>query len=87
MVYIETYFLIDYENVHADGLSGCQNLGKTDHIYIFFTQNARNIDMTCISKFRDAELKPIQVPAGKQSADMHIGSYLGYLAGIGNGKG
>ena len=82
---IETHFLIDYENVHGDGLSGCQDLGKTDHIVIFFTQNAKNIDMSDISNHGAADLEMIEVPAGKQSADMHIGSYLGYLAGK-NGK-
>ena len=78
---METFYLIDYENVHGDGLSGCQDLGKTDHIVIFFTQNAKNIDMSDISNHGSADLDMIEVPAGKQSADMHIGSYLGYLAG------
>lgn len=81
MKIIETYYLVDYENVHSDGLSGCGELGNTDHIVIFFTQNARNIDMSEISDHGGAELKMIEVSAGKQSADMHIGSYLGYLAG------
>ena len=75
--------MIDYENVHGDGLAGCQNLGKNDHIVIFFTQNAKNIDMSDISNHGSAALDMIEVPAGKQSADMHIGSYLGYLAGKG----
>ena len=81
MIDIETFYLIDYENVHGDGLSGCQDLAKTDHIVIFFTQNAKNIDMSDISNHGSADLDMIEVPAGKQSADMHIGSYLGYLAG------
>ncbi len=85
MIDIETYYLIDYENVHGDGLSGCQDLGKKDHIVIFFTQNARNIDMSDISNHGSADLDMIEVAAGKQSTDMHIGSYLGYLAGK-NGK-
>lgn len=85
MIYIETFYLIDYENVHGDGLSGCQDLGKTDHIVIFFTQNAKNIDMSDISNHGAADLDMIEVPAGKQSADMHIGSFLGYLSGK-NGK-
>ena len=85
MIYIESFYLIDYENVHGDGLSGCQDLGNTDHIVIFFTQNAKNIDMSDISNHGSADLDMIEVPAGKQSADMHIGSYLGYLAGK-NGK-
>ena len=85
MIYIETFYLIDYENVHGEGLSGCQDLGNTDHIVIFYTQNAKNIDMSDISNHGSADLVMEEVPAGKQSADMHIGSYLGYLAGK-NGK-
>ena len=53
----------------------------SDHIIIFFTQNARKIDMAEIANHGAAELKMIELPAGKQSADIHIGSYLGYLAG------
>lgn len=82
---IENYYLIDYENVHSDGLTGCEKLGKADHIIIFFTQNATNLDMREIADHGSAELNMIEVPSGKQSADMHIVSYLGYLAGK-NGK-
>lgn len=78
---METFYLIDYENVHSEGLSGCQSLTKTDHIVIFFTQNAKSIDMSTISNHGAAVLEMVEVPAGKQSSDMHIGSYLGYLAG------
>lgn len=79
---IETYYLIDYENVGCDGLSGCNSLNKTDHIIIFFTKNAKKIDMSEIANHGNAELDMIEVPAGKQSADIHIGSYFGYLAGM-----
>lgn len=78
---IDTYYLIDYENVGSNGLAGCEKMTSTDHIIIFFTQNARKIDMTEIANHGSAELKMIEIPAGKQSADIHIGSYLGYLAG------
>lgn len=83
---IETYYLIDYENVGSEGLSGCDKLKKTDHIIIFFTKNAKKIDMSDIADHGDAELSMIEVPAGKQSTDIHIGSYLGYLSGITEGK-
>ncbi len=86
MIKIETYYLIDYENVGSDGLSGCDKLNKSDHIIIFFTKNAKKIDMRQIANHGDAELDMIEVPAGKQSADIHIGSYLGYLAGTNKGK-
>lgn len=84
---METYYLIDYENVGGDGLAGCDKLKKTDHIIIFFTQNANKIDMREIANHGEAELRMIEVPAGKQSADIHIGSYLGYLAGVNKGQG
>ncbi len=77
---IETYYLIDYENVNSEGLTGCEKLKNTDHIVIFFTKNAMKIDMSKIANHGDADLKMIEVSAGKQSTDIHIGSYLGYLA-------
>lgn len=80
-IIIETYYLIDYENVGADGLAGCDKLTRSDHIYIFFTKNAKRIDMSEIANHGEAELKMIEVPAGKQSTDIHIGSYLAYIAG------
>ena len=36
---IDTYYLVDYENVGSNGLSGCQNRTASDHILIFFIQN------------------------------------------------
>lgn len=54
---------------------------KSEHIYIFFTKNAKKIDISEIAKHGEAELKMIEVPARKQSTDIHIGSYLGYLSG------
>lgn len=78
---IETYYLIDYENVNSSGLEGCEKLGSSDHIIIFFTQNAKNLDMTDIADHGNSKLEMINVPAGNQSADMRICSYLGYLAG------
>ncbi len=81
MVSIETYYLIDYENVHSDGLSGCEKLKSTDHIIIFFTRNAKNIDMSIIANHGQATIDMIEIPVGKQSVDMHIGSYIGFLVG------
>lgn len=78
---MENYYLIDYENVGGSGFIGCENLKKEDHIIIFFTQNARKIDMREIANHGGASLDMKEVPAGRQSADIHICSYLGYLAG------
>lgn len=78
---MKTIYLIDYENVGSDGLLCCDKLSNKDRIIVFFTKNAPKIDMTKISKLKKHMLDLIEVPTGKQSADMHIGSYLGYLMG------
>lgn len=83
---IETFYLIDYENVNSDGLTGCDKLTKTDHIIIFFTNNAKKIDMNDIANHGGATIEMLNVPAGKQSADIHISSYLGYISGKNEGK-
>lgn len=83
---METFYLIDYENVNSDGLCGCNKLTASDSIIIFFTKNAKKIDMSEIANHGDASLKMIEIPAGRQSVDIHIGSYLGYICGKNEGK-
>lgn len=82
----DTYYLIDYENVNCDGLVGCDNLTNSEHIIIFFTKNAMKINMSEIADHGSAKLEMIEIPAGKQSVDIHISSYIGYLSGINDGK-
>lgn len=79
---IETYYLVDYENVGNDGCSGWGKLNKTDHIHLFYTENAKRMDLDIFSNHGEAELVMHKVPAGKQSVDMHMVSYLGYRIGI-----
>lgn len=35
MANIETYYLVDFENVNEKGLESSDELGEHDHIYIF----------------------------------------------------
>lgn len=86
MRHIETHFLIDYENVGGDGFDGCDKLNKTDHIHLFYTENAKKIDLDIFDNHGDAEIVTHKVPAGKQSADIHLSSFLGYLIGVNKGK-
>ena len=79
MSIIETYYLIDYENVSESDLSCSNKLGPHDHIHIFSTENARKIDIKTLSTFNLSEQHSHMVPAKKQSLDMHLVSYLGYL--------
>lgn len=36
MANIETYYLVDFENVNEKGLESSDELGEHDHIYIFY---------------------------------------------------
>lgn len=78
---VETYYLIDFENVHEDGLICSKRLTQHDHIHIFSTTNAPKISLKKLASFNHAEQFSHVIPAGKQSLDMHLVSYLGYLIG------
>lgn len=78
---VETYYLIDFENVKEDGLSCSAKLGSHDHVHIFSTENTPKISFKTLSAFNSTEVCSHIVPAGKQSLDMHLVSYLGYLIG------
>ena len=77
---METYYLIDFENVHNEGIANIKSMTKTDHMHIFSTQNATNINQDV--RWINGDIKSHLVPAKKQSLDMHLVSYLGYLLGI-----
>lgn len=79
---IETHYLIDFENVHEDGLICSKKLTQHDHIHIFSTTNAPKISLEKLASFNHAEQFSHVIPAGKQSLDMHLVSYLGYLIGL-----
>ena len=81
---METYYLIDFENVHNEGLENIDSLSKNDHVHIFSTENALNIRMDIVFS-KGIDIQGHIVPVRKQSLDMHLVSYLGHLLGI-NGK-
>lgn len=81
MPIIETYYLIDFENVNEDGLCCSNNLGNHDHIHIFSTKNAPKINIESLENFNNIDFNSHLIPAGKQSLDMHLIAYLGYLIG------
>ena len=77
----ETYYLVDFENVHEAGLANVEKLGIHDHVHIFSTVNAPKISLGLLTIFNSAHLCSHIVSAGKQSLDMHLVAYLGYLLG------
>ena len=74
------HYLVDYENVHESGLYGIDLLTAEDSVYIFHTSSTERITLSLLDNVR-AWVKVIPVPPGKQSLDMHLGSFLGYLIG------
>ncbi|MCR5691422.1 MAG: hypothetical protein K6G62_04300 [Eubacterium sp.] len=78
---METYYLIDFENVHNQGLNSIDKLTRTDHVHLFYTDNALNISLDIILT-KGVEIVPHKVPVRKQSLDMHLVSFLGYLLGV-----
>lgn len=77
---METFYLVDFENVHNEGLKNVDSLTKNEHVHIFSTENALNIRMNIVFS-RGTDIKGHIVPVRKQSLDMHLVSYLGYLLG------
>ena len=77
---MDTYYLIDFENVSSTGLTGCDSLGGNDYIIIFYTSNSKNLNLNVIKNI-NVSLTAKEIAAGKQSVDNHIASYIGYLVG------
>lgn len=84
---MEKIYLVDFENVHNKGLENIDTLNETDHVHIFYTENATNISLDILlAKGKGTDIVGHKVPARKQSLDMHLVSYLGYLLGINKNK-
>lgn len=82
---METYYLVDFENVHNEGLKNINDLKTTDHVHIFYTENAPSIRLD-IALADGVDIIGHNVPVRKQSVDMHLVSYLGYLLGMDQSK-
>ena len=74
-------YLIDFENVHEEGFSSLGRLGDRDAVYCFFTRNVAKISMAALAGMRSGQLHFIEAESGKQSLDLALVSYLGYLIG------
>ena len=77
---VEKIFLIDFENVHEKGLEGIGSLRPIDTVHLFYTKNASKISLDILSEIQ-AKLCFHKVNVGKQSLDMQLVSYLGFLIG------
>ena len=79
---METFYLVDFENVHDEGIKNIPFLTGTEHVHIFSTKNAKKKQKDIVFPKEKIDINVHMVPVGNQSLDMHLVSYLGYLLGI-----
>lgn len=79
-------YLIDFENVASEGLSGITYLGEDDQVIIFYSNNSNRLTMKMhilIGK-SVCDLQYFEVTVGgKNALDHQISTWLGYLVGTG----
>lgn len=81
-------YLVDYENVNADGFRGVEKLGKDDSVYVFYTTNAGNLTFDIHKKLVESksEIKYFSVSTGKNALDFQLTMFAGYLLGKGTSQ-
>ena len=70
---VETYYLIDFENVNNAGLICSRHLDYHDHIHIFSTKNAPKISIEILSNFHSVDYS-FQLSACRQA----VSGYASY---------
>ena len=83
------YYLVDYENVKADGMYGVDQLGKKDCVCIFYSENASTLTFGLHEKLNQKKGKIVlqKVEVGvKNALDFQLSTYLGYLISENEGK-
>lgn len=77
-----TYYFVDYENVHSEGIVDCSELEQGDIVYVFYTEQAKNITLDVLEQFtrRGIRLELDKAGTGAKNAlDFQLSSYLGYM--------
>ena len=83
-------YLIDYENVYIEGLTGLEYLTKRDEVVIFYTQNRCGLTfelhqrlISCDAKLRLMEVTALSTGKNtvKNALDLQLSMYIGYLIG------
>jgi hypothetical protein len=78
------YYLIDFENVGADGIKDFNGITEGDAFIIFYSENRKNITIDIMEHISSMKLqfKSFKVDVGTKNAlDFQLSSYLGYVIG------
>ena len=76
------YYLVDYENVGADGLKGIEALDEQNTVYVFYSNNADKITFELHMKLNASKAAIFFFKANtghKNALDFQLSSYLGWL--------
>ncbi len=77
-------YLIDYENVGGNGLTGIDNLTEEDNVYVFYSSKVEQfpIDLVPLIMSSKANFKYEKaLKCVPQNVDFRIGTFTGYLVG------
>ena len=75
-------YLVDFENVHSEGLTGVEKLGENDECYIFYSVNACSLSFDLHQKIIESKAKfyyKMVDAHGKNALDFQLVTFLGYL--------
>lgn len=76
------YYFIDYENVHADGLTGVEQIAEDDIVCVMYTEQSKSFSLELVEKIakQKARLESYKAGTGTKNAlDFQLSSYLGYI--------
>jgi hypothetical protein len=85
-----TYYLIDFENVHAAGIANPAVCVEGDIVCIYYGPASQNLPLETIHAFfqRNVGLQTVPVNTGSKNAlDFQLTTHLGYLIGKGEHSG
>ena len=77
-------FLIDFENVGEQGLSGIRQLKNNDELVIFHSGNISPIIKELLTAYEEKGIKisyPIRTTSEKNAVDFMIATHLGFVCG------
>lgn len=75
-------YLVDFENVHSEGLTGVEKLGENDECYIFYSVNVCSLSFDLHQKIIESKAKfyyKMVDAHGKNALDFQLVTFLGYL--------
>lgn len=78
------YYLVDFENVSADGIKNIEGLNEGNILVMFYTEQHKNISLEAMEMIirMKLEVNYQKVKVGTKNAlDFQLSSYLGYLIG------